>query len=154
MRHGETEWNAAGRFQGPLDSPLTRRGRGQAAQLGRALATVLGDRSTPLHVSPLGRAQETAAIVSCHIPSVGPALSEPHLREVSTGSWDGLTHQDIDAGWPGAWMARPPSSKAVRLRLRPRFSPPDHANPPRAARAAISRAQWMTRTITIASGCG
>lgn len=101
LRHGETEWNAAGRFQGQLDSPLTRRGRDQAAQLGRILAAALGDQPAPLHASPLGRVQETAAIVGRHLPKLGPLLLEPRLQEVSIGSWDGLTHTDIDAGWPG-----------------------------------------------------
>lgn len=56
LRHGETEWNAAGRFQGQRDSPLTACGREQAAQLGRILAKALAGRLlVPLDVSPLGR---------------------------------------------------------------------------------------------------
>ncbi len=103
LRHGETEWNAAGRFQGRLDSPLTQRGRDQAAEVGRTLAAVLAGRSTPpLHVSPLGRAQETASIVACQIPGLHSSRVEPRLQEVTTGSWDGLTHTDIEAGWPNA----------------------------------------------------
>ena len=65
LRHGETEWNAEGRFQGQRDSPLTARGREQAAQLGRILLRTFADgRVPPFHVSPLGRTQDTAAIIS------------------------------------------------------------------------------------------
>lgn len=103
LRHGETEWNAAGRFQGQLDSPLTQRGRDQAAEAGRTLAAELAGRSIPpLHVSPLGRAQETAAIVACQVPGLHSSRVEPCLQEVTTGSWDGLTHTDIEASWPNA----------------------------------------------------
>lgn len=103
LRHGETEWNAARRFQGQLDSPLTRRGRDQAAEVGRTLAASLAGRSIlPLHVSPLGRARETAAIVACQLSGLHPCQVEPRLQEVTTGTWDGLTHADIEAGWPGA----------------------------------------------------
>lgn len=103
LRHGETEWNAAGRFQGRLDTPLTRRGRDQAASVGRSLAAGLaGQPMPPLHVSPLGRARETAAIVAGQLSGLHPGRVEPLLQEVTTGAWDGLTHADIEAGWPGA----------------------------------------------------
>ncbi len=102
LRHSETEWNAAKRFQGRLDSPLTHRGRDQAAQLGRALAAALGSRpALPMHVSPLGRARETAAIVGRHFLGFGPLVSEPRLQEVSMGSWEGLTRAEVEARWPG-----------------------------------------------------
>ena len=126
LRHGETEWNAAGRFQGQLDSPLTRRGRDQATQLGRILGAALKSRpALPLHVSPLGRTRETSAIVEGHLPGFCPPLLEPRLQEVSTGSWDGLTHADIDAGWPGLldgatdfdWYFRSPDGESYPLAL-------------------------------------
>jgi len=61
LRHGETEWNVAGRLQGSLDSPLTPLGREQARRLGAVLARRLGgDRVPRMQTSPLGRAQETA----------------------------------------------------------------------------------------------
>jgi probable phosphoglycerate mutase len=101
VRHGETEWNAQGRFQGCLDSPLTPNGREQARQFGMLLARALdGYRGVTMHVSPLGRACETAEIVQKYVPVAAP-IREPRIREVSIGSWDGLTHKDIDAGWPG-----------------------------------------------------
>jgi broad specificity phosphatase PhoE len=101
LRHGETEWNAQGRYQGKLDSPLTRRGRKQADEVGRLLSAVLKGRNVALHISPLGRTRETAEII-CNFIDAAPVI-EPRIQEVSTGSWDGLTHIDIDAGWPG-WL--------------------------------------------------
>jgi broad specificity phosphatase PhoE len=84
-----------------LDSPLTPNGREQARQFGLMLARVLdGYRDVTMHVSPLGRACETAKIVRKYVPLAAP-IREPRIREVTTGAWDGLTHEDIDAGWPG-----------------------------------------------------
>ena len=63
VRHGETEWNVQGRFQGCLDSPLTPNGREQARQFGLLLARVKWIPDVTMHVSPLGRACETAEII-------------------------------------------------------------------------------------------
>jgi probable phosphoglycerate mutase len=99
IRHGETEWNAQGRFQGKLDSALTDTGVKQAEAIGRCVAGL--DISFDAFVSsPLGRTRQTAAIIagSAHLPA---AQCDDRLAEVSLGSWDGLTHYDIDAQWPG-----------------------------------------------------
>ncbi len=126
LRHGETEWNAAGRFQGQRDSSLTAHGREQAAQLGRILARVLAGRSPPpLHVSPLGRTRDTAAIVRQCVPGLGAAAIESRLQEVSTGTWDGLTRAEIEAGWPGRldgasrydWYFRAPDGEGYEAAL-------------------------------------
>ena len=126
LRHGETEWNAQGRFQGQLDSPLTARGREQAAQLGRILKkTFTSRRMPPFHVSPLGRTQDTAAIVCQYVDGPDMTFVEPRLQEVSTGVWDGLTHEDIEAGWPGAldgtdhydWYFRSPDGETLEIAL-------------------------------------
>ncbi|EIZ78431.1 putative phosphoglycerate mutase [Novosphingobium sp. Rr 2-17] len=102
IRHGETTWNAEGRFQGALDSQLTTKGRAQADHIGRALAEILQETEGPhLHVSSLGRARETAALITPHLRGAIDTRIEHRLREVSIGSWDGLTPIDIDAGWPG-----------------------------------------------------
>src|SRR5215212_2254486 len=62
VRHGETVWNMASRFQGALDSPLTEKGHAQARSTGRLLASLLpACADATLVVSPLGRAQATAA---------------------------------------------------------------------------------------------
>ena len=126
LRHGETEWNTDRRFQGQRDSPLTRRGRNQAAQLGSILAAALGDGPVPpLHVSPLGRARDTAAIIALRVPGLGAARVEPRIQEVTTGAWDGLTHAEIEAGWPGAldgasafdWYFRSPDGEGYPAAL-------------------------------------
>ncbi|MBV8962917.1 MAG: histidine phosphatase family protein [Hyphomicrobiales bacterium] len=100
-RHGETEWNAQGRFQGALDSPLTPRGRDQAERLGRILAEHLNPAEPSMQVSPLGRARETASLLRRRFACAGPII-EPRLREVSLGSWDGLDMVEIHAEWPEA----------------------------------------------------
>lgn len=99
LRHGETEWNAAGRFQGKLDSPLTARGVAQARACGRQLAAAVG-RVDALFASPLGRARQTNTIIRSYA-TYPETQWDSRLAEVSVGSWDGLTQIDIDAGWPG-----------------------------------------------------
>lgn len=120
VRHGETEWNAEGRFQGQLDSPLTASGREQATQIASMLAVALAGREPiAMHVSPLGRARHTASIIRAHATYAAP-LTEPRLQEVTTGAWDGLTHADIETGWPGIldgatdfdWYFRAPNGES------------------------------------------
>jgi broad specificity phosphatase PhoE len=118
VRHGETEWNAQGRFQGALDSPLTRRGRAQAELAGRILAAYV-DPAISMEVSPLGRARETALLLRRHFSGAEPVL-EPRQREISLGSWDGLDTVEIHAEWPRAleratpldWYFRSPDGES------------------------------------------
>ncbi len=99
LRHGETAWNAEGRFQGKLDSPLTARGIAQAEACGALLAASVptADRFVS---SPLGRTQQTADILR-RFANYPATEWESRLAEVSIGAWDGLTDVDIDALWPG-----------------------------------------------------
>lgn len=99
IRHAETEWNAAGRFQGALDSPLTAKGVEQAERYARLLTSVAIDVDA-MFASPLGRARQTTAIITS-LGKFPPTIWDDLLAEVSLGSWDGLTHIDIDAQWPG-----------------------------------------------------
>jgi len=105
IRHGETHWNAAARFQGRSDVPLNPRGRQQAAALARALA---GEAISILYASDLQRAWETAqAIADCCGLTAQP---EPRWREMSFGGWEGFTYRDIercDHGALTAWQADP-----------------------------------------------
>jgi len=120
VRHGETVWNAAGRFQGARDSALTDRGRQQAAAVGRVLAATLGN-GAPLvaHVSPRGRTRETATILGQHVAL--DVRDEPRLAEVSLGCWEGLTEYEIEAEYPGAragttafdWYFRSPDGERL-----------------------------------------
>lgn len=105
LRHGQTEFNIVGRYQGQSDSPLTRLGREQALANGMLLARHLGSAS--IWTSPLARAVQTAALVAQALPdsTVDP---DARLREVSFGHWEGLTRQEIEAGWPGIRKQYPP----------------------------------------------
>jgi broad specificity phosphatase PhoE len=94
-RHGETEWNRLGRYQGWADPALNDTGRAQA----RALAEQL--RSTPfaaVYSSDLRRAHETAEIVAA--PHHVPVIVEPGLREVNVGAWSGLTRDEVERRFP------------------------------------------------------
>jgi probable phosphoglycerate mutase len=118
IRHGETEWNAQGRFQGRLDSVLTNTGVKQAEAIGSRLAGL--ELSFDAFItSPLGRTRQTAAIIAglARLPAV---QCDDRLAEVSLGSWDGLTDIDIDAQWPGLldgstqfdWFFRSPDGES------------------------------------------
>ena len=108
LRHGQTVWNRAGRFQGQQDSPLTARGIAQAQAVGSLLAEVVADQRN-LHViaSPLGRAWQTAAIV-CDRLGVDPSAItlEPRLAEIAYGDWEARTAEEIRAQSPEAWAYR------------------------------------------------
>jgi 2,3-bisphosphoglycerate-dependent phosphoglycerate mutase len=96
-RHGETEWNREGRFQGWADPPLNDAGRTQARELAERL------RDTPfdaVYSSDLRRAHETADIVAA--PHDVPVVTDPGLREIDVGSWSGLTRREIEERFPGA----------------------------------------------------
>ena len=100
-RHGQTEWNAAGRRQGQLDSPLTALGRAQADAIADAVAVLPIDG---VFSSPLGRALDTAAVAGRRLGL--PVTVLPELAEVHHGEMAGLTREQIDARFPGAMTAR------------------------------------------------
>jgi len=94
-RHGETDWNREGRFQGHADPLLNETGRAQAAELAAELNDVeLG----AIYSSPLRRALETAQVVAAE-HRLSPIPIEA-LREVDVGSWQGLTRTEIEARFP------------------------------------------------------
>jgi broad specificity phosphatase PhoE len=95
VRHGQSEWNADGRWQGQADPPLTDLGRAQAHHAARALGTV-----DAILCSDLVRAADTAVILSGEL-GVGPVVVDPDLRERHAGEWQGLTRTEIDERWPG-----------------------------------------------------
>ncbi len=106
-RHGETDWNREGRYQGQLESTLTALGHLQAAALASALA-----RSGARRVisSPLARCVQTAAPVAA---ALGVDLErDPRLLEIAHGTWEGRLRSEIehaDAGRLRAWMQKPAS---------------------------------------------
>lgn len=103
VRHGQTEFNVARRYQGRLDSPLTARGEDQARRMGERLAALVGDGTGWRFVtSPLGRAMRTAEIIRGHLPGAPESQIDPRLAEVGMGEWDGLTHEQLEARRPAA----------------------------------------------------
>ncbi len=100
LRHGETTHNLAGIWQGQLDSELTDLGREQADAVGPAIA-----RLAPVRVlsSDLNRARATAESIG---RATGVAVElDPRLREIHAGAWQGLTSDEVTAGWPEAQAA-------------------------------------------------
>lgn len=110
IRHGETEWNVAGRWQGSTDSPLTATGYEQAFQA----ATALGEHGPFAGVwsSDLTRAAITGDLIAIEL-GLGDAHRHPGLREAGIGPWEGLTHAEIEQQWPGHLAAarRPPGAE-------------------------------------------
>jgi probable phosphoglycerate mutase len=93
-RHGRTEWNASGRFQGQLDPPLDDVGRRQATTAALHLvATGLSGEDTVVVASDLVRATETAQVLADLI-GVRVRLDD-RLREHGLGSWEGLTRAEV-----------------------------------------------------------
>jgi len=108
VRHGETEWSAAGRHTGRTDVPLTEAGREQA----RALRAILGERHFALVLtSPLSRARET-----CELAGYGD-VCQPFdaLREWDYGEYEGRTTASIREQSPGwtVWSGGVPGGESV-----------------------------------------
>jgi len=100
LRHGQTEFNAANRMQGQLDTALSELGREQAV----AAASVLAKLNPLLIVSSdLRRAYDTAILLGERIGS--PVVVDERLRETHLGDWQGMTHSEVDAAAPGARIA-------------------------------------------------
>ena len=105
-RHGETPWNAEGRYQGQIDIPLSPVGEGQATALGQRLRDVRIDRAV---ASPLSRAQLTAQL------ALGEARADllqtdADLQEIAHGEWEGLLASEIQEKDPArllAWREEP-----------------------------------------------
>jgi probable phosphoglycerate mutase len=99
LRHGRTEWNEQGRFQGSTDIPLDAVGRAQAVEAGRAVATL---KPAAVWSSDLSRAADTAAHIGL------PVTLDARLQEISLGSFEGMM--------AGEWAAADPVSyEAWRL---------------------------------------
>jgi broad specificity phosphatase PhoE len=97
VRHGQSEWNAIGRWQGHADPVLSELGRRQAYLAAAAIGAV-----DAIVSSDLLRAAETAAIIAQQL-GVGPVVVDERLRERDAGEWTGLTKDEIEDRWPG-WI--------------------------------------------------
>lgn len=100
-RHGETEWNALGRWQGHTDIPLNEAGRAQARSLAAGVASA---GIATVVTSDLLRARETGEIVATAL-GLGAPVVEPALRERRFGVFEGLTRDECVARYPEAWRA-------------------------------------------------
>jgi len=111
IRHGQSEWNALGRWQGQADIALSDLGRAQA----RAASLALGTFDLIVS-STLQRAVETAAIISAEL-GVGPVIPIPELVERNVGEWSGSTREQIERAWPGYLhdRRRPPGYEVDEL---------------------------------------
>ena len=96
LRHGQSEWNALGRWQGQADPALSALGEEQARDAAGRLAA-LG--FSAVVASDLRRARRTGEILA---EALGLELEvDAGIREIDVGDWTGLTRAEIDARWPG-----------------------------------------------------
>lgn len=114
IRHGETDWNVTGRYQGQADPPLNDRGLEQAHQLSEKLAPLNMDI---LYTSPLKRAAQTAQIVAADLNI--PLHTEPRLMEIHQGDWQTRLRSEIQSLYPELfrrwetepWQVTPPGGE-------------------------------------------
>ncbi|TDX52984.1 alpha-ribazole phosphatase [Orenia marismortui] len=115
IRHGETKWNKAGRFQGNKDIELNSAGRKQAEKLGKGLAD---EKIDAIYSSNLSRAYETAQILSQEHGLEVKSYSS--LQEINFGVWEGLTFDEIMSeyedefrNWQSSSSNRPPQGESL-----------------------------------------
>ncbi|GAB4225523.1 MAG: histidine phosphatase family protein [Methyloligellaceae bacterium] len=108
VRHGQTDWNAASRLQGQIDTPINERGQAQARRNGETLKALIGD---PAHfdfvASPLTRTRQTMEIIRSvmGLPA-GEYRTDPLLKEIHFGEWQGRTWEELRRERPQEMAAR------------------------------------------------
>lgn len=113
LRHGQSEWNASGRWQGRADPPLTTLGLEQARLAGGLIATECPTFDVVV-TSDLERARITGQTIASIIGCSAHRL-DPRWQENDAGEWQGLTQAEIRAQWPGYLESdrRPPNFESV-----------------------------------------
>jgi broad specificity phosphatase PhoE len=101
IRHGQTDWNVEGRYQGQSDVPLNATGLDQAAALAASLD---GQHFDALYSSDLARAYQTAEVIAAHTGL--PVQTDPRLREINQGDWQGRTLDEIKGIYNEGTQAR------------------------------------------------
>jgi len=96
VRHGETDWNRQGRFQGQIDIPLNINGKAQAEAAGKFLENIIIQKAFS---SPLSRPKETASIILKEHSKIQISLKD-NLKEISHGEWEGKLESEIKSDWP------------------------------------------------------
>lgn len=99
VRHGETEWNKLGRFQGCTDIELSDDGIQQA----KLLMEKLENKFDYIYTSPLSRAVQTATIINQDTVDRKPIIIQD-LREINFGAWEGLTSEQIKEQYPSEFQ--------------------------------------------------
>jgi probable phosphoglycerate mutase len=92
LRHGQTEWNVEGRYQGQMDSPLTLKGKEQAKANALKLEKYLNPKEVNFYISPLGRAKSTALIIAEELNLLSSNIFfEKNIQEFNYGVFEGKT---------------------------------------------------------------
>ena len=114
VRHGETDWNKLGKFQGHYDIALNSRGAAQAQETARA---VVQWKHSAIFSSPLLRTMQVAQEISQL--SGMPVVQVPGFRELSLGDLEGVTGEEMRNRWPHVYAAwrDDPASVATRCIL-------------------------------------
>jgi len=106
-RHGQTEWNKVKRLQGWKNSPLTALGEEQALHVAIKINKLVGKSEVHLVTSPLGRALQTARIVSSELGGIEHDLKpDILLKEYSYGDWGGMTSEQVKQKYFEQWKRR------------------------------------------------
>jgi probable phosphoglycerate mutase len=147
VRHGQSEWNALGRWQGQADPPLSDLGRAQA----RAASASLGALDA-IWASDLQRAAETATIIAAEL-GIGPVVLDPDLRERDAGEWAGLTRAEIDERYPG-YLDPPPADKHTSFGAAPATTTPRRPPGWEPDDSVLERARRALHRIAAAVGDG
>ena len=143
VRHGESTWNADGRWQGQADPPLSDLGRSQAAEAALRVGTV-----DAIVTSDLQRAADTGVILA-RLLGVDHVATEWRLRERDAGPLSGLTRAEVHARFPGLL-----ADEMVRLTDHSSLSPATIGRRLAEAPRCRSQAQFVeARRCTARSGC-
>ena len=116
VRHGQTDWNVDGRFQGQSDVPLNDAGLAQARELAAGLN---GHKFSAVYSSDLIRAYQTAEIIAGRVGL--PVRVDRRLREICQGEWEGLLisevrqrfNQDFSVPYHDITRSRAPGGESV-----------------------------------------
>jgi broad specificity phosphatase PhoE len=116
IRHGETDWNVEGRYQGQADPPLNDRGIAQSNELAEQMEKLGLDL---LYTSPLKRSSQTAQIAAQRLKI--PVYMEPRLMEIHQGDWQTRLRAEINELYPDLfsrwesepWEVSPPNGETL-----------------------------------------
>ena len=145
VRHGQTDWNLQGRYQGQADMALNSTGLAQARELAAQLE---GQPFSVIYSSDLQRARQTAQILANHL---GLTLHlDPRLREIHQGEWQGLLVSELSVRYSEAMAAR--RSNPVEARAPGGESVAEVAARVWAAAGDIARAHPAERVLVVSHG--